>query len=61
MKLYKIVYSYKYRTMGCRYHLRHCVIIKVVSGRPKNVLVKLNGGELAVVPWGNIKFTGRSI
>lgn len=56
MKMYRIIYSAKYRKMGCKYHLRHCVILLVAPGRPKNCLVKLHGGELAVVPYGNLKF-----
>lgn len=56
-KLFKVIYSRKYRDMyECRYHLRHCVILGIASGRPKNCLVKFRGGEKAVIPWGNLKF-----
>lgn len=57
MKLYKILYSKKYRDMGARYHGRHCIVL-AVGKRPKNCLVKLRGGELVVVPSGNLKSVG---
>ena len=61
-KLMKVVYSQKYRqAYECRYHLRHCVILKVASGRPKNVAVKFRGNEIAIIPWGNLKATGRVV
>lgn len=52
--LYKIVYSKKYRKLGVKYHLRHCVVLKRTSGRPRNVLVQLRGNELAIVSSGNL-------
>ena len=55
MKLWKIIYSKKYRNEGCKYHGRHCVVIQRASGRPFNVLVQLRGKELVVVPWGNLR------
>jgi len=59
VKLHKIVYSKKYQKFGAEYHDRHCVVLRRATGRPKNVLVQLRGGELAVVPSGNIRFTGK--
>ena len=61
-KLLKIVYSKKYRSsFKCRYHGRHCIALKGASGRPKNVVVRLRGNELAVIPAGNLKATGKVI
>ena len=61
-KLLKVVYSKKYRqAYECRYHLRHCVALRGATGRPKNVVVQLRGGELAVIPAGNLKATGKVI
>jgi hypothetical protein len=51
--LFKIVYSAKYRALGVRYHLRHCIVIQSAR-RGRNCLVKLHGGELAIVPRGNL-------
>jgi hypothetical protein len=45
--------------MGAKYFLRHCIILKIAIGKPKNVLVKLHGGELAVIPYGNLKYERR--
>ena len=56
MKLYKIIYSKKYRAMGCDLHGRHCVIVAIAKGRPKNCLVRLRGKKLVVVPYGNLKY-----
>lgn len=56
MKLFKVIYSKKYRAMGARYHGRHCIILTIAKGRPRNCLVQLRGKELAVIPWGNLKF-----
>ncbi len=58
MKLYKIIYGKKYINLVVDRHLRHCVILKVASGRPRNCLVKLRGNELVVVPYGNLRFVG---
>jgi len=61
-KLLKVVYSKKYRqTFECRYHGRHCIALRGATGRPKNVVVRLRGGELAVIPCGNLKSTGKII
>jgi hypothetical protein len=54
-KLFKIVYSKKYRnSYHCQYFLRHCIIVTKATSRPFNVLVKLRGGELVIVPNGNL-------
>ena len=54
-KLFKIVYSKKYREVyGCPYFLRHCIIVAKATSKPFNMLVKLKGGELVVVPYGNL-------
>jgi len=37
------------------------VALRGATGRPKNVVVQLRGGELAVIPAGNLKATGRVI
>lgn len=59
MKLFKIIYSKKYRQVyGCPYFLRHCVVVTRAASRPFNVLVKLQGGELVVVPFGNLVKAG---
>ena len=55
VKLFKIIYSKKYRQVyGCPYFLRHCIVIREASSRPLNVLVKLKGGKLVIVPKGNL-------
>jgi len=55
VKLYKIIYSKKYRAVyGCSYFLRHCIIVAKATSKPFNILVKLKGGELVVVPYGNL-------
>lgn len=51
--LFKIIYSRKYRAMGARYHGRHCVVVQSAL-RGRNTLVRLRGGELAIVPRGNL-------
>lgn len=58
MKIYRIVYSAKYRQEGARYHGRHCIVRQFPKKgtRPFNCLVQLKGGELAVIPYGNLKF-----
>ena len=58
MKLFKIVYAWKYREMGIKYHLRHCVIISRATRYNRNVLVQLQAGERAIVPIGNLVKAG---
>lgn len=54
-KLYKIIYSKKYRQIyHCQYFLRHCIVVAKATSKPFNILVKLKGGELVVVPFGNL-------
>lgn len=53
-RLYKIIYSKKYRLFGALYHGRHCVIVTMAKGRPRNCLVRLKGKEYAVIPYGNL-------
>jgi hypothetical protein len=50
--IYKIHYGKRYP--GMPYQDRHCRLVQVAKGRPKNVLVRLKEGVLVVVPIGNL-------
>ncbi len=42
---------------GMPYQDRHCKVLRQARGKPFNVLVKLHGGRLLVVPYGNLRET----
>lgn len=46
-------YGKRYPNMP--YQKRHCKVLVIARGRPRNVLVRLRGGVLMVVPFGNLK------